>query len=46
MRVVMAGVALAIGLSATACEEERGPAERAGEKIDRVGDAVEDAGDN
>ena len=45
-RVIVTAVVLSLigggGLGVTGCEEERGPAERAGEKID---EAAEEAGD-
>ena len=40
---------LALALATTACVEEKGPMEKAGEKVDdaveEVGDSLEDAGD-
>ena len=48
MRVFLAALVAATALGATACEQ-KGPAERAGEKIDKAaettGDAIKDAGD-
>ncbi len=47
-RVLTGALLIAIALSLTACPE-KGPAERAGEKVDNAvksaGDKVEDAGD-
>lgn len=48
-RIVLLAMVTALTLGAAGCEERKGPAERAGEKIDKAvdsaGDAVEDAGD-
>lgn len=48
-RIQVALVCAAIALAAAGCPEKKGPAQRAGEKVDRAvegaGDAVEDAGD-
>jgi hypothetical protein len=47
-RILLAACAVALGVSAAACEQ-KGPAERAGEKIDNAaktaGEAVEHAGE-
>ncbi|MGH7788072.1 MAG: hypothetical protein ACRERC_14465 [Candidatus Binatia bacterium] len=49
MRTFLLAMATTLVLGTAGCEENKGPAERAGEKIDdavdRAGDAVEDAGD-
>jgi hypothetical protein len=49
MRMFLLAMATLLALGAAGCEEQKGPAERAGEKIDdavdSAGDAVEDAGD-
>lgn len=47
--IKVALISLLIGWCCVACKVEQGPAEKAGEKVDRAiedaGDAVEDAGD-
>lgn len=49
IRMLMLAMAATLALGAAGCEEQKGPAERAGEKIDNAvdsaGEAVEDAGD-
>jgi hypothetical protein len=43
MPLLICALACAIGLSVTACEK-KGPLERAGQKIDHVGDTIKNGG--
>ena len=50
MRRIRAALLLAmlsgIGLASLACEQDKGPMERAGEKIDEAGEEIEDEVDD
>jgi len=43
MPLLICAIACAIALSVTACEK-KGPLERAGEKVDHVGDTIKNGG--
>jgi hypothetical protein len=43
MPLLICAIACAIGLSVTACEK-KGPLEKAGQKIDHVGDTIKNGG--